>query len=202
MVKESIYLPTLAVPHLLNYMNNLSFLREALRSFRSTGAIARSSPALVQKLVEPLPQNRPLNIVELGPGDGCVTRAILEKVHPQSRVTAFEINEAFVARLASIEDDRLRVLGIGADQLTHHFAPASVDYVVSSLPLSMIDKATKAAILQQAQTVLRPNGRFLQFQYALQDYGLLKDYFHRVSVSFTLANLPPAFIYSCSLGMV
>ncbi|WP_173021567.1 class I SAM-dependent methyltransferase [Lewinella sp. W8] len=183
-------------------MNNLSFLREALRSFRSTGAIARSSPALVQKLVEPLPQNRPLNIVELGPGDGCVTRAILEKVHPQSRVTAFEINEAFVARLASIEDDRLRVLGIGADQLTHHFAPASVDYVVSSLPLSMIDKATKAAILQQAQTVLRPNGRFLQFQYALQDYGLLKDYFHRVSVSFTLANLPPAFIYSCSLGMV
>jgi phospholipid N-methyltransferase len=183
-------------------MNNWSFLREALRSFRSTGAIARSSPALVQKLVEPLPESRPLIIVELGPGDGCVTRAILAKVHPNSQVTAFEINEAFVARLGNIEDARFRVLGIGADQLTNHFEPGSVDYVVSSLPLSMIDKETKSAILQQAQTVLRPDGQFLQFQYALQDYGLLKDYFQRVSVSFTLANLPPAFIYSCSLGIV
>jgi phospholipid N-methyltransferase len=66
----------------------------------------------------------------------------------------------------------------------------------------MIPKEIKEAILKQSQLVLRPGGRFLQFQYALQDYGLLKDYFNRVSVSFTMANFPPAFIYSCSLSMV
>ena len=141
-------------------------------------------------------------IVELGPGDGCVTRAILDKVHPKSSLVAFEINPAFVEKLGGIEDDRLRVLSVGAERLTDFVEAETVDYVVSSLPLSMIPKDVKEAILQQSQLVLRPEGRFLQFQYALQDYGLLKDYFNRVSVSFTMANLPPAFIYSCSLGIV
>lgn len=183
-------------------MKNWSFFREAVKSFRTTGSIAASSPALIKKLVDPLPVERPLLIVELGPGDGCVTRAILEKIHPASKVTAFEINEVFVENLQQIKDGRLRVLPLSAERLTEYFAAGSVDYVVSSLPLSMIDKEIKEEILRQAQLVLRPDGRFLQFQYALQDYGLLKDYFHRVSVSFTMANLPPAFIYSCSLGMV
>lgn len=183
-------------------MKNWYFFREAMKSFRTTGSITSSSKALVKKLVEPLPANRPLVIVELGPGDGCVTRAILDKVHPESSVTAFEINNVFIEKLGGIEDHRLRVLPVGAERLTDFVAVGTVDYVVSSLPLSMIPKEIKEAILKQSQLVLRPEGRFLQFQYALQDYGLLKDYFNRVSVSFTMANLPPAFIYSCSLGIV
>lgn len=173
-----------------------------MKNFRTTGSITSSSKTLVKKLVEPLPTHRPLVIVELGPGDGCVTRAILDKVHQESSVTAFEINPVFVEKLAGIEDSRLRVLSIGAERLTDYVAAGTVDYVVSSLPLSMIPKEIKEAILKQSQLVLQPEGRFLQFQYALQDYGLLKDYFNRVSVSFTMANLPPAFIYSCSLGIV
>jgi phospholipid N-methyltransferase len=183
-------------------MKNWHFFREAMKSFRTTGSITSSSKALVNKLVEPLPTHRPLVIVELGPGDGCVTHAILKKVHSGSSVTAFEINTAFVEKLAVIQDSRLRVLPVGAERLTDYFEAGTVDYVVSSLPLSMIPKEIKEAILQQSQLVLRPEGRFLQFQYALQDYGLLKDYFNRVSVSFTMANFPPAFIYSCSLSMV
>lgn len=174
-----------------------SFFRTAVKNFRSTGAVASSSPALLKRLVAPLDGERPLVIVELGPGDGCTTRAILERVHADSRVTAFEINEAFVGKLGEIEDSRLRVLAEGAERLTEHFAPESVDYVVSSLPLSMIPKEVKADILRQAQLVLRPEGQFLQYQYALQDYGLLKHYFGLVRVSFTLGNLPPAFVYWC-----
>ncbi|MEM6769219.1 MAG: methyltransferase domain-containing protein [Bacteroidota bacterium] len=180
--------------------NRWSFFREAIRNFRSTGAIASSSPALVKRLVENLPEDRPLTIVELGPGDGCVTKAILAKVSPGSRVTAFEINPAFVAQLGDIKDERLRVLPVGAETVTEYFAPGSVDFVVSSLPLSMIPQSVKEDILKQARIVLGPDGEFFQYQYALQDYSLLKDYFSRVSVSFTMANLPPAFIYSCVVG--
>ncbi len=174
-----------------------SFFRTAVKSFRSTGAIASSSPALIKKLIEPLPTDRPLRIVELGPGDGCVTKAILHRAHAESQVTAFEINPTFVRLLASIDDRRLSVQPVGAERLSEFFAADSVDYVISSLPLSMIPKEIKAEILRQSQVVLKPEGRFYQYQYALQDYSLLKDYFGRVSVSFTMANLPPAFIYSC-----
>lgn len=184
-------------------MNNWSFFREALKNFRSTGAIAKASPLLIKRLIADIPTDRALSVVELGPGDGCVTRALLQRLSPESRLTAFEINEAFVARLAEgIQDERFRVLPIGADRLRQHFELGSVDFVVSSLPLSMIDKSVKEEIIRQAQSILKPEGRYLQYQYALQDYGLLKDSFNSVSVSFTLANMPPAFVYSCSLGLL
>lgn len=175
----------------------LSFFRTAVKNFRSTGAIASSSPALVKRLVAPLPADRPLRVVELGPGDGCVTRAILSRLHPKSELTAFEINPSFVEMLGSIEDGRLTVKAMGADKLLDYFDQGSVDYVISSLPLSMIPKEVKAEILRQSQVILKPQGQYLQYQYALQDYRMLKGYFDRVSVSFTMANLPPAFIYSC-----
>ncbi|PPK87946.1 phospholipid N-methyltransferase [Neolewinella xylanilytica] len=183
-------------------MNNWNFFREALKNFRSTGAIARASPVLIKHLIGSIPSDRPLTVVELGPGEGCVTRALLGTLHPRSTLTAFEINAAFVERLQLIADERLRVIPIGADRLTDHFSPGSVDFVVSSLPLSMIDQSVKQRIIRQSQQVLAPGGEYLQYQYALQDYGLLKDSFSHVSVRFTLANLPPAFVYSCSLGLV
>lgn len=173
------------------------FFRTAVKNFRSTGAIASSSPALVKKLVAPLPGDRPVKVIELGPGDGCVTRAILSRISPDSELTAFEINGTFIQLLNSIQDDRLSVLPVGAEQLREYFQENSVDYVISSLPLSMIPKDVKAEILRQSQLALKPEGQFYQYQYALQDYSLLKDYFGRVTVSFTMANLPPAFIYTC-----
>ena len=183
-------------------MNKLNFLREAMKSFRSTGAIASSSPALVKRLIQPVPSGANLRIIELGPGDGCVTRALLEKLGPTAEIHAFEINEVFVKKIEGIQDSRLRVLPVGAEKMNEYFAPQSVDYIVSSLPLSMIPKEVKELILRQSKVVLKPQGQFLQYQYALQDYSLLKGYFNNVTVNFTLANLPPAFIYTCSLGLV
>lgn len=184
------------------FMNKLIFLREAIKSFRSTGAIASSSPALVKRLIQPITAGANLRIIELGPGEGCVTRALLEKLGPQAEVHAFEINKVFVEKINTIQDDRLRVLPVGAERINEYFAPQSIDYIVSSLPLSMIPQEIKEMILRQSKVVLRPQGQFLQYQYALQDYSLLKGYFNNVSVNFTLANLPPAFIYTCSLGLV
>ena len=183
-------------------MTNWSFFREAIKSFRSTGAIAPASPVLVRRLVASIPGDRPVNVVELGPGEGSVTRAILQRLHPDSVLTAFEINTAFVHRLRLLQDSRLRVLPVGADRLLEHFPADSVDFVISSLPLSMIEQSVKEEIIRQSTQVLTPTGRFLQYQYALQDYSLLKDSFSNVNVSFTLANLPPAFIYTCTLGLL
>ncbi len=182
-------------------MKNWIFLKEALRSFKSTGAVASSSPALVSRLVETIPPKQNFRVIELGPGAGCVTQALLDRLGSQASLTAFEINPVFIEKIQQINDPRLRVLPLGAEEMGQFFAPNSVDFIVSSLPLSMIPKEVKAAILTQAQQVLLPQGQFIQYQYALQDYRLLRHYFDQIRVGFTLANLPPAFVYTCSLGL-
>ena len=80
------------------------------------------------------------------------------------------------------------------------FYPASeesVDVVISSLPLANFPFALKRDILQQCYDALKPSGLFIQFQYSLIDYKLLKKKFSSVERKFTPLNIPPAFIYVC-----
>jgi phospholipid N-methyltransferase len=73
------------------------------------------------------------------------------------------------------------------------------DYIFSSIPLALIPKGVKRSILQNAVSNLKPNGKYIQFQYSLADYKLLKKHFSRVRLKFTMLNFPPAFVYSCSV---
>jgi phospholipid N-methyltransferase len=45
--------------------------------------------------------------------------------------------------------------------------------------------------------VLKPEGVYVQFQYALKSKKLMEKHFSKVSISFTPFNLPPAFVYAC-----
>jgi hypothetical protein len=73
-----------------------------------------------------------------------------------------------------------------------------VDAVVSSLPLSIMDKAVVDHILDVARDSLAPGGRFLQYQYSLSQRHRLSRRYSNVAVGFTLLNIPPAFVYECS----
>lgn len=76
------------------------FLREARKTFRTTGAILPSSKFLANKAVSilnGLPPNA--RILEAGPGSGAVTEYIFPKLRPGDRLTLAEINDGFVAEL-------------------------------------------------------------------------------------------------------
>ncbi len=53
-----------------------------------------------------------------------------------------------------------------------------IDYVVSSLPLAVLDDEVKDSIISQALTRLKPDGQFIQFQYSLKPFRC-----HRITVS-------------------
>ena len=59
-----------------------------LRHPRTVGAIAASSRTLAQKMIAKIPADRPVTVVELGPGTGSFTRAIVERLAPGSRFLA------------------------------------------------------------------------------------------------------------------
>ena len=173
-----------------------------IRTIRTSGTITPSSRVLIRRMLSPVDFGAARCIVELGPGNGCITRQLLQHIAPDCRLICLEVNRDFATRLRAIDDPRMQVHVECASRLQTVLRDAGIacaDYVISSLPLAIIDDAKVQAIVAAVRASLCPDGRYLQYQYSLTHYKALKAAFPRVRLRFTLRNMPPAFIYECSL---
>ncbi|MEX0964077.1 MAG: rRNA adenine N-6-methyltransferase family protein [Pseudohongiellaceae bacterium] len=171
-----------------------------IKSFKTSGTITPSSKVLIKTLLAPIDFETARCIVELGPGNGCVTHSILQRMHDDCVLISFEVNSDFVEQLRDIQDPRLRVVNACASSIRtilDELKIVQVDHIVSSLPLALIDNDVVKNILQSVTSNLRDGGRFLQYQYSLSSYAELKPIFKAVKLDFTFRNMPPAFVYEC-----
>lgn len=141
-------------------------------------------------------------IVEYGSGNGIITKQILDKMNSDAVLICFEINNEFYNHLNNINDKRLTVLNISAENIISvlkHNNINEVDCFISSLPLAIIPNEIGHNILINSKSVLKKEGYFIQYQYSLSFYKKLKEIFTKknVSLNFEIKNLPPAFIYKC-----
>ena len=75
-------------------------LRDSLRlirNFKTTGTITPSSTKLTERLLASIDFSETLVIAELGPGNGCITRAILERMNKDSILLCLEVNQDFAS---------------------------------------------------------------------------------------------------------
>ncbi len=171
-----------------------------IKNIKTTGTVTPSSKFLIRNLIAPIDFAAARYIVELGPGNGCVTRSLLRHMHPDCVLICLELDNEFVVKLSALGDSRLRVYNACATsipQILEELQVDCVDYIVSSLPLALIDDEVVHDILVQAKANLRLGGRFLQYQYSLANYADMKPVFSSVKLDFTIRNLPPAFVYEC-----
>jgi phospholipid N-methyltransferase len=172
-----------------------TFLRQGFNNIHQTGSLMASSVYLSRRMTGPINFDKDLQIVELGAGTGNVTRSILSSMNDQSDLAAFEINPVLFDKLDRLNDQRLNKINADVNALSHYFCDQSVDYIISGLPLANMKIRQKVGILNACNRILRPGGYFIQFQYSLNDLGLLKKKFGTVNYGFTLFNIPPAFVY-------
>ena len=171
-----------------------------IRNIKTTGTIAPSSNVLIKRLLAPIDFDTAKSIVELGPGNGCVTRTLLERMRPDCDLICLELNNEFAENLRLVGDPRLHVFNACASsirEILSEVGVAELDYVVSSLPLALIDNVVVQAILNSIGSNLKAGGRFLQYQYSLANYSDVKPLFSDVKLGFALRNMPPAFVYDC-----
>lgn len=181
-------------------MSKKKFISEVFKATGTIGALSPSSSFLAQKMTAPIAFEHANCIVEFGPGTGVFTHKLLEKMHPEAILLAFEINPVFIEELENIQDNRLVVIQDSAEKISEYlqqYQQQQADYIVSSLPFAMIPNEIVDTILQQSDAVLAPQGKFIQFQYSLNAKKRLERFFHKVAIHFTLFNLPPAFVYVC-----
>lgn len=166
-----------------------------MEDIRTTGSIASSSRFLVQKIVDQIPFDAVSRLVEFGAGTGTITQGLLEQMNPRQELYAYEINDDFIKYLHDINDPRLHILNEDAAGVSQKFGKESIDIIVSSLPLKNMPAEIKNPILAAAYQALKPGGVFIQYQYSLGDFSLVKSYFEQTRLDFTPFNIPPAFIY-------
>ena len=70
-----------------------------LRNPRTVGALSPSSKALAYDIVNGLDLSGAVRVVELGPGTGALTGAIVEKIGAEARFFAVDIEPAFVRQI-------------------------------------------------------------------------------------------------------
>ena len=185
----------------MNARYKLSDSLRLIRSIKTSGTITPSSKVLIDSLLGPINFSIARCIVELGPGNGCVTRALLDKMRPDSLLVCFEVNQEFISELQALNDPRLWIVNRCASSIREALEDLGieeVDHVISSLPLALIDGSLREDILSSVDSNLRTGGRFMQYQYSLRNYSDLKSIFSKVKLDFTLRNMPPAIVYECT----
>ena len=174
-----------------------SFTLEGFKNLKQTGSLFRSSKGLANKLTHTVDDSKNMVIVELGAGDGIITRRILRKMSPSSELHAFEINRSFKKHLDKIDDNRLKTYFSCVSDLIYKFKMNQVDCVISCLPLANLDKNFKNQLINDIKHVLKPGGDLIQYQYSINDMRFFKHNFSSMNTRLFIRNIPPAFIYSC-----
>lgn len=180
-------------------------LREFLSDWKTTGAVAPTSRFTQRVMADCIDWSRVRTMVELGPGTGCVTRALLQRLRPDARLVAVEINPRFVEEVRrSIDDPRLQVVqGSAADLsgILRRLGMEPVDCVVSVLPFASLPPTLRDEVMGAVCSGLRPGGTFVAIQYTnLVMPKLMEAHLGSYRVKRSWLNLPPALVYTCALS--
>ena len=200
----------------------LEFLTEALRNFRSTGAVWPSSPALAKAMTSSISRlEGQRRILEVGPGTGPFTKSILRKLRAGDRFDLVEINPTFCRKLERSVLAPYRARHPRVDVRLHcapiEEAPAEgpYDLVICGLPFNNFPPKLMRAIFRRMFELLKPEGELVYFEYAgvramktpvldrdgrarmrrIDAIGKSLRRAHDGRSELVLANIPPAFAY-------
>jgi phospholipid N-methyltransferase len=165
------------------------------------GSVAPSSRFLCRAVANKIDPLKAKVVIELGPGDGVITRFILNRLGPDARLIIFEINPVFVEKIrANFQDPRMTIIHDSAENMGEHFRHLGiqeVDYIVSGIPFVMLPESLTERISRECKSWLREGGKFIQFHYSPLLLRLYRSIFGNLNVEIVALNIPPAIVVSC-----
>ena len=175
------------------------FLRSFLRAPSRVGAITPSGAALARLITSGIRRGRGA-VIELGPGTGVFTRALVERGIPERDLVLVEQDGEFAGTLQS-RFPAAQVLAVDAAKLHALELPdaGKAGSAISGLPLRTMSTRKIMAILKATFGHLRPDAGFYQFTYGLR-CPVPRPILDRLGLEATrvgtaLANIPPASVY-------
>ncbi len=149
--------------------DEVRFLRSWIEKPLHMGAVMPSGKLLARTMAQYVDVESQGPVVELGPGTGAITNALIERGVEQKRLVLIEYNPGFCALLRErypqakvVQADAYRLRDALREALD---VPASA--VVSGLPLVTKPMQIRLRLIRDAFLALAPKAPFVQFTYSV-----------------------------------
>lgn len=180
-----------------------TFFRQWLKNPLGIAALSPSGRQLTRQMISELPHEAK-RVIELGGGTGVFTRAVIGHGVAPNDLLVLELNEALYQHLRARFPDVHVVCGDARELKTiatsdGFLEQGLADAVISGLGLLSMTRRTQAEILEAAFSVLKPEGRYIQFTYGPKS-PVARDLLAELGLSvrrggFAWWNVPPASVY-------
>jgi len=149
--------------------DEMQFIRSWIEKPLSTGAVMPSSKALARTMARYVDADASGPVIELGPGTGPVTEALVEHGIDQSRLILVEFNPDFCRLLRTRYPEATVVQGDAyrLRRIVEVYVREPAAAVVSGLPLLTKPLRTRLRLMADAMGLLAPGAPFVQFTYAM-----------------------------------
>lgn len=188
--------PMPGTSHFASLRSNLLFLRGLRASPRGVASLFPSSRALARRIAAQVDPDASGTVLELGPGTGAVTSALLERGVSARRLVLVERDENFVQSL------RMRFPGVCVrlgnaleinDVLRDRPEPASA--IVSGLPLLNLPVPVRQRLIERCLSKLAPEAPFIQLSFGWKPPVAEREEWLVRRAGAILGNLPPATVW-------
>lgn len=181
------------------YRNGLSFFKRFINNPSLVGSVVPSSRFLERRLVRVGKVAKARLVVELGPGTGGTTKAVLAALPKNAVLLAIELNPEFASLLKSENDPRLIVHNGSAEdigEILKIHGLSKPDVVLSGIPFSTMPEELGRKIIKQVWTSLSPRGRFVAYQVRDKVARLGQELIGVPETEIEFVNVPPVRVYS------
>ena len=179
------------------FTDNLRFLRALISRPKHVGAVAPSSRALGRAISRQVDPSRPGPVLELGPGTGAITQALLERGIAPERLTAVEYDADFALGIARrfagvqvIQGDAFDLNRTLGARHAEQFAA-----IVSGIPLLNFPLACRRTYVTALMERLLPGAPLIQFSYGMHAPAPAPAGSSTDCAALIWANLPPARVW-------
>ena len=181
------------------------FFKSFLERPMEVGSIIPSSRFLERRVARSARLDRARVVVELGPGTGGTTQALLRSLRPDAKLLAIEINPRLAERVRErISDPRLIVHCGSAEDIAGALAAHGLeapDAVISGIPFSTMPRPIALAILRSIQGCLAPTGCFVAYQVRDRVAVLAREVFGKPQhTELEVRNVPPMRVWRYDAG--
>ena len=149
--------------------DEVQFIRSWIEKPLSTGAVMPSSKALARTMARYVDPASSGPVIELGPGTGPVTEALVQHGVDPKRLILVEFNPDFCRLLRTrypaatvVQGDAYRLR-----RLLETYVKEPAAAIVSGLPLVTKPVRTRLRLISDAMALLAPGAPFVQFTYAM-----------------------------------